>query len=211
METNENDVVVGTEVEVKPSRIKRVVIRMGATIAMGQFENLRPEIKIEAEFTQDEIDSGDLVQLLKQTREDLALSFWEPAEEALKEIDIHESDEAHQWRDAVNGSDFFRWIARLHLDAAKSLLADVVAELKEDELYLTQDEVDELLANETDDFDGDDEGFGFEDYEDDPNEAVVPDALTASKMAHLPPEEEYSEADDRPIPGLPEPTGDIPF
>ncbi len=158
METNENDVVVQTEVESKPSRIKKVVIRMGATIAMGSYENLRPEIEIEAEFTQDEIDSGDLVQLLKQTREDLALSLWEPAEEALKEIDIHESDEAHQWRDAINSSDFFRWIARLHLDAAKSLLADVVTELKEaEEEPLTQDEVDELLANETEDFDSDEE------------------------------------------------------
>lgn len=65
----------------------------------------------------------------------------------------------------------------------------------------------------------DDDGFGLDydddqdlddddPYDDDPNEAAVPDALTASRMLHLPKEEDYSDADDRPIPGAPDPAND---
>jgi len=33
----------------------------------------------------------------------------------------------------------------------------------------------------------------------------VPDALTASRILHVPKEEDYTDADDRPIPGAPHP------
>lgn len=157
--------------------VKTVRIRMGATVAMGSYENLRPEIEIEAEMSQGEFLDNGIELLLKQALEDLALSMWEPAEAQLKQMNICKDNPEDRFDSAVRGSDFFRWMALLHRDAAESLLADVVDEIEnphgdEDE-PLTQEEIDELLESETEP-EFDDGNFDDDEDGDDPLAQVEP-------------------------------------
>jgi hypothetical protein len=84
------------------------------------------------------------------------------------------------------------------------LLAAKMVEGYDDEMRFAPDG-DVWDDDEHDDYDDDQDLDEDDPYDDDPNEADVPDALTASRMLHLPKEEDYSDADDRPIPGAPHP------
>lgn len=86
------------------------------------------------------------------------------------------------------------------------LLASKLVEEYDDEPDYDPENDDDVFGLDYDD----DEDLDEDDpYDDDPNEAIVPDALTASKMLHVPTEEDYSDADDRPIPGAPHPLNDF--
>ncbi len=155
--------------------IREVTVSFGCTINLGNYENMRSDVQVRAEITQGEIDKGGLNELATTARKELAYSLHDMAEAQLKRISRWSEVEAGEYseyneRRAADGSDEFRWILKLHPDMAKDLLAEVVGDWMEaqkaelsaeadDGKYppLNQDEVDELLASETEDFDDDDE------------------------------------------------------
>lgn len=111
--------------------IHEVKVRLGATIEMGEDENLRPEIEITAGVTDFELKTGKLVELLENAQKDLAVSLLDIATQDLKTMRVHEIDEAERWATARDYSRAFDWIAKLHRTAALDLLTEVVGDLKQ--------------------------------------------------------------------------------
>ena len=106
--------------------IKNVKLRVKATISMGQYEKLEPEIEIDVELSAFKLKTGKLVEVMESAREDMALSLWDMAEQDLKAMVIWEKDEERRLSIARDYSPAFDWMVKLHRSAALDVLAEVV-------------------------------------------------------------------------------------
>lgn len=208
--------------------IKEVTISFGCTINLGNYENMRQDVHVRAEITQEEIDDGGLDELATMARKELAYSLHDIAEAALrrcKRWDEPDEDGYSRFNEerAERESNEFRWILKLHPDMAKDLLAEVVGDFFEakrvEEVLMASPLVgdpergdDDEEASDMDDFDDDDlededdEDFDGEDIRTlQPSDGDLPESADKiSVPTDVKDDEGYGEATSAPV-------GDVAF
>lgn len=112
------------------THIKEVTVEFGATINLGNYENMRLGVQIKADMDAGDIDSGDLNALLEDARKELAFGLWDMADVKLRAVPQweHEDESERNQGRAINFSNEYRWMVKLHPEMAAEMLANVVAD-----------------------------------------------------------------------------------
>lgn len=110
-------------------KITKISFSLGCTVNLGNYENLRPEITVEAEIGQYKSVEGEMDSLQQLAKRELALSLWDRAEADLRpRTRLLEIDEGDRIGWAVGYSAEFRWIHDLNPKVAADLLAGIMEE-----------------------------------------------------------------------------------
>lgn len=112
------------------THIKEVTVEFGATINLGNYENMRLGVQIKADMSEGDIDSGDLNALLEDARKELAFGLWDMADVKLRAVEKweHEDESERNQGRAINFSNEYRWMVKLHPEMAADMLANVVSD-----------------------------------------------------------------------------------
>lgn len=107
-------------------KITKISYSLACTINLGNYENMRPEITIEAEADLFQSLESQFDQIEDTAKRELALSLWNRAQHEIADLPFLIIDEERRLKRARNNSTAFRWMSNLSPAVAADLLADVV-------------------------------------------------------------------------------------
>lgn len=143
------------------AHINEVTVSFGATVNLGNYENMRIDVQIKADMTHDDLDNGRVNDLLETARQEVAFGLFELAETKLRAVKWREDAQIDDHMERALTIAEFRWMNKLHADMAADLLANVLADafpvdLPQPEM-VTEAVEDDAAADIYDDLDADEE------------------------------------------------------
>lgn len=182
------------------AKIKRITVSSGATINVGNYENLRRDVTLEAELAESEDIDNAFAEMQFEADMQLAASVASLAEEQIRKVSasiVSARDDESRSRRATYESPLFRWLNDFMPDMAADVLREALKApgdhlSDEDEIEeaqeLLDDVVDLMVAkaadpgeeayDDEDDDEGVTEGFPRDDDDDEDEDGYTGDGFT---------------------------------